>query len=358
MKRPRNRRIAFVAALATALTFTAAATDAFARAGKSSSSSSSSIGSRGERTQSAPAPTQTAPNTVSPSQAAPTRPAQQPGMAQPAAAQSGGFFSRGGFGGMLMGGLIGAGIAGMLFGGGFLDGLGSLAGMLGFLLQIALIGFLVMLAVRFFKNRRAAQQGPQPAYAGSGLGQGMGGQGMGGPLNREQAPQSGAGLGGGLGGLMGGLGGGAQPAPTPTHTAPERTDEIGIVGSDYEAFERLLVEVQDAYSRGDRAALARLATAEVAGHFTAELDDAAARGVVNSVTAVKLEQGDLSEAWREADAEYATVAIRFSMVDVTIEKATGKVVDGDPAARVEATEIWTFRRAPGGAWTLSAIQQA
>lgn len=351
MKRPRNRRIAFVAALATALTFTAAATDAFARAGKSSSSS---IGSRGERTQSAPAPTQTAPNTVSPSQAAPTRPAQQPGMAQPAAAQSGGFFSRGGFGGMLMGGLIGAGIAGMLFGGGFLDGLGSLAGMLGFLLQVALIGFLVMLAVRFFKNRRAAQQGPQPAYAGSGLGQGMGG-----PLNREQAPGNmGGGLGGGgLGGLMGGLGG-AQSAPAPAHTAPERTDEIGIVGSDYEAFERLLVEVQDAYSRGDRAALARLATAEVAGHFTAELDDAAARGVVNSVTAVKLEQGDLSEAWREADAEYATVAIRFSMVDVTIEKATGKVVDGDPAARVEATEIWTFRRANGGAWALSAIQQA
>lgn len=355
MKRPRNRRLAFVAALATALTFTAAATDAFARAGKSSSSS---IGSRGERTQSAPAPTQTAPNTVSPSQAAPTRPAQQPGVAQPAAAQKpGGFFSRGGFGGMLMGGLIGAGIAGMLFGGGFLDGLGSLAGMLGFLLQIALIGFLVMLAVRFFKNRRAAQQGPQPAYAGSGLG-GLGGQGMGGnmgggPLNREQAPQSG----GGLGGLMGGLGG-AQPAPAPTHTAPERTDEIGVGGSDYEAFERLLVEVQEAYSRGDRAALARLATAEVAGHFTAELDDAAARGVVNSVTAVKLEQGDLSEAWREADAEYATVAIRFSMVDVTIEKATGKVVDGDPAARVEATEIWTFRRAPGGVWTLSAIQQA
>ena len=355
MIRPRNRRIAFVAALATALTFTAAATDAFARAGKSSSSS---IGSRGERTQSAPAPTPTAPNTVSPSQAAPTRPAQQPGMAQPAA-QSGGFFSRGGFGGMLMGGLIGAGIAGMLFGGGFLDGLGSLAGMLGFLLQVALIGFLVMLAVRFFKNRRAAQQGPQPAYAGSGLGQGMGGQGMGGPLNREQAPGNmGGGLGGGgLGGLMGGLGG-AQPAPAPTHTAPERSDEIGVVGSDYEAFERILVDVQDAYSRGDRAALARLATAEVAGHFTAELDDAAARGVVNSVSAVKLEQGDLSEAWREADAEYATVAIRFSMVDVTMEKATGKVVDGDPAARVEATEIWTFRRAAGGAWILSAIQQA
>lgn len=352
MTRPRNRRLAFVAALATALTFSAAATDAFARAGKSSSS----VGSRGDRSQMAPAPTQTAPNTVSPNQAAPTRPAQQPGMAQPAAAQSGGMFSRGGFGGMLMGGLIGAGIAGMLFGGGFLDGLGSLAGMLGFLLQIALIGFLVMLAVRFFKNRRAAQQGPQPAYAGN-MGGGLGA----GPLNREQAPPAGGGLGGGgLGGLMGGLGG-AQPAPAqaaPAHTAPERTDEIGIVGADYEAFERLLVEVQGAYSRGDRATLARLATAEVAGHFTAELDDLAARGLVNSVSDVKLEQGDLSEAWREADAEYATVAIRFSLVDVTVEKASGKVVDGDPVQRTEATEIWTFRRAPGGAWTLSAILQA
>ena len=76
----------------------------------------------------------------------------------------------------------------------------------------------------------------------------------------------------------------------------------------------------------------------------------------NTVTAVKLEQGDLSEAWAEQGREYATVAMRFSMIDVTVD-GSGRVVDGDPVRRTEATEIWTFLRAPGGRWVLSAIQQ-
>jgi predicted lipid-binding transport protein (Tim44 family) len=35
----------------------------------------------------------------------------------------------------------------------------------------------------------------------------------------------------------------------------------------------------------------------------------------------------------------------------------GRVVDGHPSERVQATELWTFVRAPGGRWLLSAIQQ-
>jgi predicted lipid-binding transport protein (Tim44 family) len=34
------------------------------------------------------------------------------------------------------------------------------------------------------------------------------------------------------------------------------------------------------------------------------------------------------------------------------------VVDGNPREHVTATELWTFVRAPGGRWILSAIQQA
>ena len=72
---------------------------------------------------------------------------------------------------------------------------------------------------------------------------------------------------------------------------------------------------------------------------------------------VKLEQGDLSEAWSEAGLDYATVAMRFSMTDVTRTLADGKVVAGSDTARTEATEIWTFLRSRGGNWILSAIQQ-
>ena len=58
---------------------------------------------------------------------------------------------------------------------------------------------------------------------------------------------------------------------------------------------------------------------------------------------MKLLQGDLAEAWREGGREYATVAMRYSMVDITRERASGKIVDGSETPQ-EITELWTFMR--------------
>ena len=142
------------------------------------------------------------------------------------------------------------------------------------------------------------------------------------------------------------MGGGARPAAPP----------VQIGRPDYEAFDRLLHEVQAAWSAQDLNALRRVATPEMVGYFGEQLSEQASRGLRNTVTHVKLEQGDLSEAWSEGRAEYATVAMRFSMVDVTRD-AAGRVVEGDPARRTQATELWTFVRERGGRWTLPAIQQ-
>ena len=52
--------------------------------------------------------------------------------------------------------------------------------------------------------------------------------------------------------------------------------------------------------------------------------------------------------------------MRYAITDLTVEKASGRVVAGDPHRSEEATEIWTFVRRPGEpstAWKLSAIQQ-
>ena len=92
-------------------------------------------------------------------------------------------------------------------------------------------------------------------------------------------------------------------------------------------------------------------------YLSEELAQNASRGVVNQVSNVKLEQGDLAEAWREGDTEYATVAMRFSLVDRMLDRASGRLVEGSDTPDV-ATEVWTFRRARNGAWMLSAIQQA
>jgi hypothetical protein len=37
---------------------------------------------------------------------------------------------------------------------------------------------------------------------------------------------------------------------------------------------------------------------------------------------VKLLQGDLAEAWREGDTDYATVAMKFALKDSTVESAS------------------------------------
>ena len=302
-----------------------------ARAGAGSSS-----GSRGGKTDSAPAPTQTAP-TAKPVERSttPVQQAQKPATATPASAtpQAGGFMARNPFLSGMMGGMLGAGLIGMMFGGGFAGGLAGGAGMLGFLLQILLIGGLAYLAVRLWRARSGAQAQPAQAYAYSGAKPGLTDV----PMARESVGQS-------AGGSAPLLTGGSSP-------------QLAIAADDYTAFETVLTDVQAAYSQGDLAKLRSLATPEMLGYFSEELSGNASRGVENKVEAVKLEQGDLSEAWSEAGLDYATVAMRFSMIDTTRAIADGKIVAGSDQVRTEATEIWTFLRSRGGKWILSAIQQ-
>ncbi|MBB3897613.1 putative lipid-binding transport protein (Tim44 family) [Roseococcus suduntuyensis] len=301
-------------------------------------------GSRGARTYQAPPPTSTAPQAAQPMQRT-----QQPPMApgastagRPAAGAAAagaaarpGFFARNPFMGGMMLGLFGAGIFGLLAGSGFFSGLGSLAGILGFMLQLALIAGVVMLVMAFLRRR----QQPQPA----GMARDMQGGG-----NPPPGPGSLGNL-SGRGTMGAGMGLGARPA----QEAP-----VQVGPADYEAFERLLAQVNDAWTREDMAALGRVATPEVVQYFRDDLADLAARGLKNETTDTKLEQGDLAEAWREGAREYATVAMRYSMIEVTREIASGRVVEGSATERGMGTEIWTFVRVQGGPWTLSAIQPA
>ena len=131
---------------------------------------------------------------------------------------------------------------------------------------------------------------------------------------------------------------------------------LEIQPADYEAFERLLGDVQAAWSNEDVAKLHTLATPEMVSYFTKDLEENKARNDVNKVSDVKLLQGDLAEAWREGETDYASVAMRFSLVDKTLERTTGRLVAGSDTP-IEATEVWTFARRRGADWELSAIQQ-
>jgi predicted lipid-binding transport protein (Tim44 family) len=336
------RRLPTLLAATAAVLFALAPAMSDARVGGGRSS-----GSSGSRTYSAPPTTRTAPDQARPVERSMTEPSRtnpatmgapgRPG-APAAAPAGGGFFPRSPFMAGLMGGLIGAGIGGLLFGGGLFGGLGSFAGFLGFLLQIALVAGLVWLGLRLFRAMRGASQQQQPAAAGAVPPHAMARTAMG-------PGAAGLGAAGGARGMMGGApqGGGGEP--------------VQLDKADFDEFERLLAEAIAAWSRQDLAALQRIATPEMVQYFADDLADLASRGLRNETRDVRLEQGDLADAWRETGRDYARVAMRFSMLDVTRRLSDGAVVEGDPDRRTEATEVWTFVRSRGGQWLLSAIQQ-
>jgi predicted lipid-binding transport protein (Tim44 family) len=310
MRRP------FILAAFAALGLVLAPTLADAAAGRGSSQ-----GSRGSRTYSAPPPTTTAPGAAAPMQRSTAQP-NAAGPAAAAAAPSRGLFGGGLMGG-LMGGLLGAGLIGMLMGGGFFSGMAGFMGILGLIIQVALVAVVVMFAVRWFRRRN------QPALA---TGPDMAPRTMDQPNTMNRT-------------AMGGMPMGAAVA-APVTIGPE----------DYAAFETVLQSIQGAWSAGNEGALRQFTTPEMASYFGEQLSEMARQGLRNQVSDVKLEQGDLAEAWGENGAEFATVAMRFSALDVTRD-ATGRVVEGDAATRAMITEVWTFVRHPGEAWVLSAIQQ-
>jgi predicted lipid-binding transport protein (Tim44 family) len=321
---PRFAKIAAIVVLAAASSLaTLDAADA-RRAG------SSGFGSRGTRTFDTPAVTRTAPTQAAPIDRTMTqRPQQQTTTPPLGAPQRPGLF--GGFGGSMIGGLIAGGLLGMMLGHGF----GGGVGFLGMLLQIGLIVLLISFAMRFFANRQRTQ------YAAPGSGPSYNANAM---NNAGASPRPSF--------SIPSIGGGAAA----TSKARQANDEIGLQQADLDRFEHLLTEIQTAYGAEDYATIRRLTTPEAMSYLAEELGENATHGVRNSVSDVRLLQGDIAEAWREGDTEYATLAMHYSSIDAMVDRTTGKLVDGDDRNPSETTELWTFIRKPGADWTLSAIQ--
>lgn len=314
----RHKTLILALTAALALAFSG---DAFARAG-----GGSSFGSRGARTFSAPPATSLAPRGAAPMERSWTSPNESTFRRPPAYSQPG-FFSSS-FGRGFLGGLLGAGLFGLLFGHGLFGGLGGGLSILGLLLQIALLYLLFKFVMGFIRGR--------PAFQGAGLG-----------------PQTEARPGSNFREAFPGFGGGGANAG--------RGTKLELMPADYSMFEQRLAAVQSAYSAEDVERLRALATPEMVSHFTEQLAANAEKGLINKLSDVKFLQGDLAEAWRENQGEYATVAMRFSLVDVMADRVTGAIVSGNPNMPQEVTEVWTFVRRVGGSpgdWRLSAIQQA
>jgi predicted lipid-binding transport protein (Tim44 family) len=303
------------------------------------------FGSRGMRTYSAPQSTYLSPGGAAPIQRSMTAPGNTSGGFQPYGAQPSyapGYnqpyypsrpFSGGGFlGGLLTGGLVGAmlghGFGGGWGGHGYGGGMGM--GLVSLIFQLGLVALIVWGVSRFFRRGRGLSPIPGPA------------------------PFAGAAFAGGPDPVY--------PGPWGGSAGPSVRDEIGVGPSDRAAFEQLLGQMQNAFAHEDYAGLRAVCTPEVVSYLSEELSQNATHGRRNDVSALKLLSMELSEAWRETDTDYATVALRYESIDVMRDRQTGVVVEGDPDRPTETTEVWSFARKlagpEAGRWKLSAVQDA
>ena len=143
----------------------------------------------------------------------------QPGNAAPTGqtAIRPGLFGGGLFGGIAAG-FLGGGLFGLLFGHGLFSGMAGFAPILGLLLQIMLVVIVARVIFAWWQRRNM----PAPAYA-------------------AVHPATGHSF-GGLSGAVGGT------------NAPPAGEPLTVAKSDYDAFERLLGDIQAAYSAEDRSA--------------------------------------------------------------------------------------------------------
>ena len=304
--------------------------DTWARAGGGISS-----GSRGFRSYSSPSRTYSAPAPAPNPGASPgtsSRPSPAPApLAQPAPA--------GGFMRSLAGGLVGGLLGGMLFrslgfaGNG--EGFGGGFGMMDLLL-LAGIAYLIFW---FIRRNRAAREATATGYA-------------------SQISTEASGWG----------------APNATVSSPpvswQQDLERGLghlrqidPGFDETAFREictdLFFKIQAAWMHQDPEKLRPLMTEEMEEAFGKQIDTARAKGQMNKLENITVRSVEMTEAWQEQGRDYVTVRFLANLLDYTVDKTTGKVVDGSDSVPVKFEEYWTWVRSVGpNPWRLSAINQA
>jgi predicted lipid-binding transport protein (Tim44 family) len=315
-----SRTLIALIGLALGVMVVGEAGDAWARARGGGGSSSG----RGSRSYSAPAqpssPSSPSRSLSQPTPAGPVTPAPRSGM-------FGGLM--GGLAGFALGGLLGS----MLFG-----GMGHGFGGIGFF-DILLIGGGLAILVMFLRRRRA--QNPQPAYAGMGSAYGSAPEAERVPVaTMTAAPAEVADVERGLGYIRS-MDGGFDPA--------------AFVSKSRDVF----FDVQAAITARDMSRVGEQLTPEMSATLQSQCDALRGAGRTNRVERADIRRSDITEAWQETGRDYVTVYFAGSLLDYTVEDATGAVVEGSATQRENVEEFWTFTRPVGpNAWRLSAIQTA
>ena len=317
----KQRLLVSIASVAVGVVVLGQVGEAWARAG--------SGGSRGSRSYSAPArpsspaspTTPTSPSRSFNQQPSPTAPMQRPSFMQRWGGAIAGFALGGLLGGLLFGGL------GHGFGGGI--------GMFDILLIVGGIALLMY----FLRRRRETEQ---PAYASAGSSYSTANTGAGGTAVME-VPVASADrqlLEGGLSHIQQ-----MDPSFDPVRFAEWARAQFS--------------SVQSAVAARDVALVRERLSPEMYGVLLSQCEDLKAAHRRSVLDKIELGRVEVTEAWQEKGQDYVTVYVEGSMLDYTVDDASGAVVVGSKTEPVRVEEFWTFTRPVGpNPWKLTAIQNA
>jgi len=265
-----------------------------------------------------------------------TRPAQKSTPSQPNqnlnAPRTGSSFMRG-LGGGLLGGFLGS----MLFGGlGHAGGMGGFGGS-----GIGLFEILILGGIAYFLYKKFARR-PKPVPNGSSYG--------------YSQPE--------------------DPSPDPAASRPidtrgmafsnARADETHSIqssdpGFDPEAFKEfaqdVFFKVQAAWTRRDIGVMQQYLGSDLLNEYKGHFEDLKNRGEINRLENIAVRKVEIVDSGEMDGEEFVIVRFTANLLDYTVEEATGKVVEGDPAEPVKFDEKWVFARPRRTTqWKLEGIQ--
>lgn len=116
------------------------------------------------------------------------------------------------------------------------------------------------------------------------------------------------------------------------------------------------------FAQGDRRSLKDLLSPEVFAGFSAAIDDRESRNERVESTFVGIDKAGIVEANFNAKDKLAEVTIRIKGQLITATRdSENRIIDGDPTAVSELTDVWTFARVTGENdpnWRLVATESA
>lgn len=216
----------------------------------------------------------------------------------------------------------------MLFGGhGFGGGFG--------LMDMLLVGGALFLLYRFMSARRRNQQ---PAYAtAGGYGSTSSGADVSYPAGSVAAPEAPSELDSGLAHIR-------------------QMDPAFDPGALTDVARGLFPDVQRGVAARDMTSVSGRLTPRMYTTLVGQCDRLRAAAHSNRLEQIDIRRAEVTEAWQESGQDYATVYLTGSLVDYTVDDASGALVEGSRIPQ-EFSEYWTFARPVGpNPWKLSAIQ--